>query len=196
MLIRKNKRIEEEEGLQMTAMIDIVFQLLIFFLLSMKFVALEGQLSSYLPKDKGLTQVPQTLDLVNVILDLVWEERAGVQRVVCLTMDYRDPARDGEKEEVHAWGDWQVTDPSGFLRYGPGKGHFVEFEYSVPNFQEIEEYLSYRKRTYSDPRGTGLPVTVNFDDRVPVQVVTTLLDICTRLKITDFTLAARELPID
>ena len=39
----------------MTPMIDVIFQLLIFFLLTMKFVVQEGKLLSHLPKDKGLS---------------------------------------------------------------------------------------------------------------------------------------------
>lgn len=46
MRIKQNKRVIEESELDMTPMIDIVFQLLIFFLLSAKFISLEGQLSS------------------------------------------------------------------------------------------------------------------------------------------------------
>lgn len=38
----------------MTPMIDIVFQLLIFFMLTMQFKEVEGKLLSQLPKDKGL----------------------------------------------------------------------------------------------------------------------------------------------
>ena len=41
----------------------------------------------------------------------------------------------------------------------------------------------------------GHPVSVEFDDQVPVQMVVNLLDICTRLGITEFTLAAKEQPI-
>jgi len=50
-------KIPEEEkrpDLNMTPMIDIVFQLLIFFMLSMHFKEVEGKLITTLPKDKGL----------------------------------------------------------------------------------------------------------------------------------------------
>jgi biopolymer transport protein ExbD len=42
------------EALNMTPMIDVVFQLLIFFMLTMQFKEVEGKLLSQLPKDKGL----------------------------------------------------------------------------------------------------------------------------------------------
>jgi biopolymer transport protein ExbD len=44
----------ENEGADMTPMIDVVFQLLIFFMLTMQFKEIEGKLLSQLPKDKGL----------------------------------------------------------------------------------------------------------------------------------------------
>ncbi|HEX7899874.1 MAG TPA: biopolymer transporter ExbD [Planctomycetota bacterium] len=42
------------EQLNMTPMIDVVFQLLIFFMLTMHFQEVEGKMLSQLPKDKGL----------------------------------------------------------------------------------------------------------------------------------------------
>jgi biopolymer transport protein ExbD len=40
----------------MTPMIDVVFQLLIFFMLTIEFKQLEGKLAAYLPKDVGVNQ--------------------------------------------------------------------------------------------------------------------------------------------
>jgi biopolymer transport protein ExbD len=44
----------QTDGADMTPMIDCVFQLLIFFMLTMQFKEVEGKLLSQLPKDKGL----------------------------------------------------------------------------------------------------------------------------------------------
>ena len=38
----------------MTPMIDVVFQLLIFFLVNMKFKTLDMKIEAFLPKDRGL----------------------------------------------------------------------------------------------------------------------------------------------
>ena len=56
---RKKREVAEETpgNIPMTPMIDVVFQLLIFFMLTMKFPELEGKLLNYLPKDKGLMAV-------------------------------------------------------------------------------------------------------------------------------------------
>ena len=50
MKIRKNRNIAEEQiELQMTPMIDIVFQLLVFFIMSFKIVAQEGDFNVRMP---------------------------------------------------------------------------------------------------------------------------------------------------
>ncbi len=51
---RRATEVEAAMDLNMTPMIDVVFQLLIFFMLTMHFKEVEGKLLSQLPKDKGL----------------------------------------------------------------------------------------------------------------------------------------------
>ncbi len=45
---------EPEFAMDMTPMIDVTFQLLIFFMLQIKFKLLEGKLSAFLPTDVGV----------------------------------------------------------------------------------------------------------------------------------------------
>ncbi len=54
---RRKRKIEDQkvEEPPMTSMIDIIFQLLIFFILTMKIKSVEGKLINQLPKDKGLS---------------------------------------------------------------------------------------------------------------------------------------------
>jgi hypothetical protein len=47
---------KEEAKLDMTPMIDVVFQLIIFFMCNIKYKTLEGRLDAYLPKDVGVNQ--------------------------------------------------------------------------------------------------------------------------------------------
>jgi biopolymer transport protein ExbD len=54
MMVRRKVEEVETDGADMTPMIDVVFQLLIFFMLTMQFKEVEGKLLSQLPKDKGL----------------------------------------------------------------------------------------------------------------------------------------------
>jgi biopolymer transport protein ExbD len=47
-----------DTGMNMTPMIDIVFQLILFFLFSIHFKSLEFRIESSLPKDRGLKATP------------------------------------------------------------------------------------------------------------------------------------------
>lgn len=60
----------------MTPMIDVIFQLTIFFMCSIHFKSLEGKLYSHLPKDKGMkeTRVEPDLVLPEVRIRLVYSE--------------------------------------------------------------------------------------------------------------------------
>ena len=59
----------DPEDLNMTPMIDIVFQLLIFFMLTLQFKEVEGKLMSVLPKDKGPVPGPAlVIDEVRIII--------------------------------------------------------------------------------------------------------------------------------
>ena len=54
---------DDEDGIpkpDMTPMIDVVFQLLIFFLVTMKFKTLDMKIEAFLPKDVGLAQTLAT----------------------------------------------------------------------------------------------------------------------------------------
>ena len=66
---RRKRKAEENTPIEppMTAMIDVIFQLLIFFMLTMKFVVLEGKLLSHLPKDKGLSPSDVTNPEINEV---------------------------------------------------------------------------------------------------------------------------------
>lgn len=52
----KPKYEESSLDLPMTPMIDVIFQLIIFFMCSIQFKALEGKLLAYGPKDKGMKE--------------------------------------------------------------------------------------------------------------------------------------------
>jgi biopolymer transport protein ExbD len=58
----------------MTPMIDVVFQLLIFFMLTIEFKQLEGKLSAYLPKDVGVnTSQAEPKEKVEIVLRVATE---------------------------------------------------------------------------------------------------------------------------
>ena len=57
----------DDTEMNMTPMIDIVFQLIIFFLLSLKFKAVDKRIDSALPKDRGIQATQQIVDELPMI---------------------------------------------------------------------------------------------------------------------------------
>jgi biopolymer transport protein ExbD len=63
---------KEEAKMDMTPMIDVVFQLLIFFMCNIKYKTLEGRLDAYLPKDVGVNTSPaEDIEKVEIIIRVV-----------------------------------------------------------------------------------------------------------------------------
>lgn len=57
-MARRQQEDAEVAKLNMTPMIDVVFQLIVFFLCSMKFKSLDMKIEAFLPKDRGLAATP------------------------------------------------------------------------------------------------------------------------------------------
>src|SRR5688572_16032820 len=128
----------------MTPMIDVVFQLMIFFMCTIKFKTLEGKLQAYLPKDVGVNPTPSDIKLekVDIVVKVLKE---GTKM---------DPIRDAK---------WDGTGP---FRYGPDR----QLQYQVGAFptQNPEELAQRLRQLHSaqpdraatiDPRGKPLPTT-------------------------------------
>lgn len=58
---------DEDPGMNFTPMIDVVFQLLVFFLLSLKFKTVDRRLDSLLPKDRSTIPRPVFVDELPLI---------------------------------------------------------------------------------------------------------------------------------
>lgn len=69
---KKAKPVLEDMIMDITPMIDVVFQLLIFFMVAAKFKTLEGKLLAYLPKDKGLKNVKVEEQKLPIRVTLTW----------------------------------------------------------------------------------------------------------------------------
>ncbi len=73
---------EEVLGINMTPMIDIVFQLIVFFMLNLKFKAADHRIDTALPKDRGIQATPTIVNeipSIKVILFRLDEEKATAQ---------------------------------------------------------------------------------------------------------------------
>lgn len=74
---KKNKAIESIlVEMNMTPIIDVTFNLLIFFMCQIKFKQLEGKLDSYLPTDRGAmtTQMKEMLEDISIRLSVKGDE--------------------------------------------------------------------------------------------------------------------------
>lgn len=183
---RRRRPLEGDTELEinMTPMIDIVFQLLIFFVLTARFIEHEGELLSYLPKDRGQNATPPVLNMNPVTIFLEWEGDPATGRCVAKTNNYQPP---GSTENIRYY--TFPTIPGG---HGPNQGWPANkrVQYDYPDYNQIYAYMKYRKERAEAAGGQKLPVTINFEDKVPVQMVVNMLDICQMLKITDFAINA------
>jgi Biopolymer transport protein ExbD/TolR len=64
----------EETEMNMTPMIDIVFQLIVFFLLTLKFKSVDERIDSKLPKDRGIQSTSQFVDELPLITVKLFRE--------------------------------------------------------------------------------------------------------------------------
>ena len=77
--VKKSGDGSEAFEINLTPMIDVVFQLIIFFMCAMKFKTLERKIEAYLPKDRGLAQTPERIDeRVNIKVVIKQTELEGV----------------------------------------------------------------------------------------------------------------------
>jgi hypothetical protein len=154
-------------------MIDVVFLLLIFFLIATKFAQPDRVFKTWLPRDQGGPGTPDLADLLSTRLTLRME--GGV-----CTCDFEDPSA-----------------PAGVRRF-PAVS-CLDFqtrqEEIVPDWDAVRSHLRERKRRY-DRHGTGvagMPVILDFTQDVPWKYVVRLIDIAAGLKLTNLHVAAPEL---
>ena len=160
---------EAKTELEMTAMIDVVFLLLIFFMCATKFKIPEGALRCFLPRDRGNTSTSPVLTKN------------------CRITLYK--ADDGETM-VMADDKVIVNDTRGEYeqQYLPSQFGFSE--------ERLEQHLLFRKQTYTGFGAKGLPVIIDFSKEVPFKYVVQVLNICRRVEIEDIGFAMPEIPLD
>ena len=175
---------DNELEINMTPMIDIVFQLLIFFVLTARFIEHEGELLSYLPKDRGQNAAPPPLNVNPLTIFLEWKGDPETGNCVAKTINYQPQ---GSAANIREFEFPQIQGG-----HGPGSGWSANkrVKYDYPDYQAIYSYMKHRKDRADAAGGQKLPVTINFEDKVPIQMVVNMLDICRMLKITDFAINA------
>jgi hypothetical protein len=190
----------------LTAFVDVIFQLVLFFVFSLHFLAPERYLGPFLPRGgegpgPGLERTIQ--------LFLSWSREGGdpagpsaVGLVTCSCPLYHPPdgspavegftfPRDPRTRVVLGPGGSEMTTTETFLvDPDDGRRYPVTYEYGVPDFAEIEAYV--RSRVESMRRlGLGSPsVIIDFEPEVPWQMPVNIFDICARLGIDEVTLGS------
>ena len=175
----ESKRIREEAQddepeIQMTPMIDIVFQLLIFFMLACRFRTEEGQMHAFLPKNRGMgTAGTPAITLQEVRVKLLWVERGSF------------------RESTHP------TNGRTLLKVKDIKFPFVTNRFGEinPDYQKLYQYICKARDNFTPTRSyKTLPVIIDARALVPFKHVIYSLNECVRAQITDITFAAPEIP--
>ncbi len=174
---------ERDVELDLTPMIDIVFQLLIFFMCAMKFRTEEGMIEAFLPKNRGQSSGTPQIDLNEVRIKLLWYDRSGRPTNV-------KNARKGGCVVLKV-GD-EVFNNAGEFEDHIVKGRVLP-ELS-PAWGELFRKLEAFRDGYSGKSDKGLPVIIDARKQVPTKFVISVLNEVVRAKIKDVTFAAPEIP--
>ncbi|MAW76683.1 MAG: hypothetical protein CMJ95_04745 [Planctomycetes bacterium] len=168
----RRKKINPNTGkveTDMTSMIDVVFLLLIFFMLATKFKLPEGTLRTFLPKNRGESNSrPMMSETCRVTLMLqgsqvtAWADQAQVPTSDLLDTDYES------------------------YTGVPG-----------PDLNFIADHIQRRKNSYV-PLGdnTTLPVVIDFAENVPYKYVIDVLNIVYKLDLEKVAFAQPENPYE
>ncbi|MCX7703223.1 MAG: biopolymer transporter ExbD [Planctomycetota bacterium] len=182
----------EEMSLPLTPMIDVVFQLLIFFLFAMKFSGYEGRLYAKLPTNRGLGyEGTPPITLQEVRIKLLWVQKGNWSKRM-LPEDYEQARKN---PGTRAW--WEQNGMTvlkirdDFLMKGGG----LNSPEAVPDWNallaRIKKGIQNFKPTKSYPT---LPVIIEGYQLVPFQHVVSALNVCVKAGVKDITFAAPEIP--
>ncbi|MBX3469915.1 MAG: biopolymer transporter ExbD [Planctomycetes bacterium] len=173
---RRKKLILEDPNLDITPMIDIVFNLLIFFMCATKFKTTEGFIMCFLPKNRGQGSGTPTIDLNEVRIKLLWYGDDG------------KPTNGDAGYVVVKIGDENYNDPGHFER---------DLRSTVPEkspvWTAIHDKLNAFKAGYKGKSDKGLPVIIDARKQVPTKYIVSVLNEVVRAGIQDVTFAAPEI---
>lgn len=178
---RRSTRPSEGQGVDLTPMIDIVFQLLIFFVVTAVFVQVEKELASRLP-NRGGPPVDVPVPQVELRFYLDWIDDGQGARCVARTTDYQ-PESGGREAEFRFSSRAAASQPD------ESEGDLgSRLDYAAPDFDAIAAYIRYRRERVENLAG-DLPVTIQHAPDVPVQMIVSMFDVCKRAGIRDFGVA-------
>lgn len=170
----REEAIDEEPGLQMTPMVDIVFQLLIFFMLACRFKTTEGQMHAFLPKNRGMgTAGTPAITLQEVRVKLIWVEPNSFRET-------KHPTQGRTLLKVKE------------IKFPDVQNEFGEV---LPDYKKLYQYVCKARDNFRPTRSyKTLPVIIDARALVPFKHVIYSLNECVRAGISDITFAAPEIP--
>lgn len=182
-------------GVAQPAFIDVIFQLVLFFVFSLAFLGEERHLRAWLPKEAA---GPGAEFLSReVILRLEWrdgETRCSTPKPYAeggADADYAFPQDRSVRERVLPDGTRRKFTLT-TIRDRSGRPYRVEYDHGVPDFAAVEDYLRAKKRRF-ESLGLGSPrVSVQFEREVPWQDVVNIVDACVRTGIEEVAVDAPE----
>lgn len=173
-MARKRFKVEMEEAkVDFTPIIDIVFNLLIFFMCATKIRATEGAIQCFLPKNRGQGSGTPTIDLNEVRVKVLWYGSDG------------RPSTQDEGFVVIKIGDQAFN--------GPGELEAARPLERSPVWASIHEKLLAFKTGYTGSSEKGLPVIIDARKQAPTKFIVCVLNEVVRAGVQDVTFAAPEI---
>lgn len=170
----------DEVELELTPMIDVVFNLLIFFMLTAKFKTTEGMIKSFLPKNRGMGSGTPSVDLSEVRIKCLWYGPDGSpinpndnDTPGSVLVKIEDEVFN-ELGEIEGYGNNQDDCPT----WGTLYARLCEFR------------DSYQGKGGEDDE--GLPVIIDSRKQVPTRYVILVLNEVVRAELKNVTFAAPE----
>ena len=157
----------------LTPMIDVTFLLLIFFVLNLKFKVEEGEIESFLPKNRGQGSGTPQIDLSEVRIKLLWYDDGG------------SPTKSKEGNVILKVGRKPYNN-MGDITPDNSNQH--------PVWTQLYDEIVKQKDGYKGNAETGLPCIIDAREHVPYRYVMRALNEVVRAGIKDVTFAAPEKP--
>ena len=178
--ILRREAMEEQPDLPLTPMIDVIFQLLIFFMFALKFSGGEGWLYARFPTNMGPPyQRTPPLRIQRVRVKLLWV-RKGVAQPTWRDL-IREPTQDPKGELGCIYLKIDRT-PCGVPMH--------------PDWRKLLERLKVAKSRFRPTRHCkSLPVVIEAYKMVPFKYVIYALNTVLKAGVTKITFAAPEIPI-
>ncbi len=151
---------KEESKMDMTPMIDVTFQLLIFFMCTIKFKTLEGKLSAYLPKDLGSAATQATP-----------KEKVEIKLTVL---------NEGQKLDPRTRGPW-----TGEGRFEYDQSRVVQYQVGPMKTTSLQQILERLKALHADDPERGS--TINAQKGIVYGDVVGVLDAALVADFTEIT---------